>query len=189
MPDISGKQFTVRLYPNTEIRVGMKDLLSAPTDTIVNPANSGLSHGGGLAATIAKAAGDIMEEDCEKIIQKHGRVPKTIAVPTRAGNLPYKCIIHAVGPRMGDGDEYGKLTRTIFNTMKVCFKMNLKSVAFPAISTGIFAVPKEICAKAFIEALRQFWSEDEHRKINLVWVCLTLNDFPYFEKVMGTRRE
>jgi O-acetyl-ADP-ribose deacetylase (regulator of RNase III) len=185
MPDISLKQFTRKLYMETEIKVGVKDILGAPTDAIVNPANSGLSHGAGLAATIAEAAGELMEQDCEKIIQKYGRVPKTFAVATRAGNLPYRCIIHSVGPRMGDGDEYDKLKKTIFNTMRVCFNKNLKSIAFPAISTGIFGVPKDICARAFIGALDQFWRDKDHRRINLVWVCLTLDDFLHFEKVMN----
>ncbi len=185
MPDVSIKKFTRKLYTDIEIKVGVKDILSAPTSAIVNPTNSGLSHGSGLAAIIADAAGELMEQDCENIIQKYGKIPQTFAVPTRAGNLPYQCIIHAVGPRMGDGDECSKIEKTILNVMQICLKMNLKSIAFPAISTGIFGVPKDICAMAFIGALNQFWRDKAHRRVNLVWVCLTLDDFPHFEKAMA----
>ena len=108
-----------------------------------------------------------------------------MAVPSKAGDLPYRCIIHAVGPRMGDGDEYEMLRATIYNTLFVALKKGLRSVAFPAISTGIFGVPKDICANAFLGALEKFWKNPENRTLHLVWVCLTLDDFPDFEKVMN----
>lgn len=181
------QKFLCSLYPETELIVGVKDILSAPTDAIVNPANGGLSYGGGLAAVIAAAAGESMEQECDEIIRKMGRVPKTHAVSTRAGSLPYECIIHAVGPRMGDGDEYGKLKTTIANVMQLALNTNLKSVAFPAISTGIYGVPKDVCAKAFIDGLDQFWRDKSHRSVKLVWLCLMLDDYPIFENVMGKR--
>jgi O-acetyl-ADP-ribose deacetylase (regulator of RNase III) len=177
-------KFVLNLYGNTELIVGVKDILGAPTQAIVNPANSGLSHGAGLAAIISDAAGEEMEAACEKIISKIGKVPTSYAVPTIAGNLPYKYIIHAVGPRMGDGDTEGLLKDTIINVMKVGLKKNITSIAFPAIGTGIFGIPKETCAKAFISALNKFWQADENRKVNLVWICLTIDDFPYFEKAI-----
>ncbi len=178
-------QFTRKLYPETELKAGVKDILGAPTEAIVNPANGGLSHGGGVAAIIADAAGEILEQDCERIIQKMHRVRTTLAVPTRAGNLPFKYVIHAVGPRMGDGDEYEKIKKTILNVMRVAFKLNLTSIAFPAISTGLFRVPKDIFAKAFIEALDQFWGDESNRVINLAWLCLTIDDYPFYEKNMN----
>lgn len=179
------ERFICKLYTETELNVGVRDILSAPTEAIVNAANGGLSHGGGVAALIADAAGEILEQDCERIIQKLHRVPTTLAVPTRAGNLPFKYVIHAVGPRMGDGDEYEKIKKTIFNVMRLALKLNLTSIAFPAISTGIFRVPKDIFARAFIGALDQFWEIESNRMINLVWLCLTIDDFPFYEKVMN----
>jgi len=178
-------RFLCRLHPDTELIVGVKDILSAPTDAIVNPANGGLSHGGGLAAVIAQAAGESIEMECDEIIRKMGRVPKTHAVLTSAGRLPYRYVIHAVGPRMGDGDEYGKLKATIMYAMQLALDTKLTSVAFPAISTGIYGVPKELCAKAFMDALDQFWRDAPHRKVKLVWLCVMLDDYPIFEKVMN----
>ena len=184
MADITQRKFVSRLHPGTELFVGVKDIFGAPTDVIVNPANGGLTHGGGLAAAMALAAGESMEQECDEIIRKLGRVPQTHAVLTTAGRLPYQHIIHAVGPRMGDGDEYVKLKTTIINVMKLALETKLKSIAFPAISTGIFGVPKEVCANAFKDALDQFWRDEPHRQVTLVWVCVTMDDYPIFEKVM-----
>ena len=117
MQSINYEEMSLDFDNGKELKVGVRDLLGAPVDAIVNPANSGLSHGAGLASIISEAAGDIVEEDCERIIKKIGKIPETIAVPTRAGNLPYKGIIHAVGPRMGDGDELNKLKQTISNSL------------------------------------------------------------------------
>lgn len=185
MPDILRQKFLCRLHPGTELFVGVKDIFGAPTDVIVNPANGGLSHGGGLAATIALAAGEYMEQECEEIVRKSGRVPTTHAVLTAAGKLPYKYIIHAVGPRMGDGDEYGKLKTTILNVMQLALDTKLTSIAFPAISTGIFGVPKSVCAKAFKDALEQFWRDEPHRLVRLAWLCVTMDDYPIFNRVMN----
>lgn len=95
------------MYPNgREYKITMRDLLDTPVDAIVNPANSGLSHGGGLAARISDEAGPELDDECGRILKKAGGViPVTYALPTKAYNLPYKGIIHAVGPIIGDGDE------------------------------------------------------------------------------------
>ena len=100
---------------NRTFKAGIRDLLGAPVEAIVNPANSGLSHGAGLAGIISDEAGPELDEECEKIIGKVGKIPTTYAVPTRAGNLPFKGIIHAVGPRMGSGVEQERLEETLIN--------------------------------------------------------------------------
>lgn len=185
--DILQNKFLCNLYPGTELIVVVKDLLGAPTDAIVNPANGGLTHGGGLAAAIASEAGVSMELECDEIIRKMGRVPLTQAVLTKSGKMPYKYIIHAVGPRMGDGDEYGKIKTTIMNVMRLALDAKLTSVAFPAISTGIYGVPKVLCAKAFLDALTKYWMDEQSRFVKHVWLCLTLDDYPIFEKVMSQK--
>ena len=90
-----GKRFEISNY----------DLLFEDTDCIVNAANGGLSHGGGVAAAISKAAGPELDEEGDRIVEEHGRIPVGEAVVTTAGDLPFKGVIHAVGPRLGDGDE------------------------------------------------------------------------------------
>ena len=96
-------------------KVCVSDLLGVGVDAIVNPANSGLSHGGGLAAAISAEGGPEVDRQCSLAIKKIGRIPVTQNVVTTAGQLPYKGVIHAVGPRMGDGDEQLKIEKTIIN--------------------------------------------------------------------------
>jgi len=166
-------------------KTGIRDLLGAPVEAIVNPANSGLSHGAGLAGIISDEAGPEMDAECDKIIAKVGQIPTTYAVPTLAGNLPFKGIIHAVGPRMGSGDEQQRIEATIVNVLKVADKKGWTSVAFPAISTGIFGIPKEVCAAAFNNAVPAYWEINQESGIALVWLCLTSDDFPAFREVLA----
>jgi O-acetyl-ADP-ribose deacetylase len=177
----------VKNYGNGRaFKVGVRDLLGAPVDAIVNPANSGLSHGGGLAAIISDEAGPELDEACERIIEKVGKIPTTYAVPTPAGNLPFKGVIHAVGPRMGSGEEQIRIEETIINTLKVADKKGWTSVAFPAISTGIFGVPKEICAAAFKNAVPSFWENHPGSSVSLVFLCLTNDDYEAFSRILAS---
>lgn len=171
-------------YPeNRELKISVSDLLGAPVDAIVNPANSGLSHSGGIAALISREAGPKLNLHCKKIIEKYGKIPVTKAVVTTAGRMQYKGIIHAVGPRMGDGDEQKKIETTIINCMRKASEKEWSSIGFPAISTGLFYIEPEVCANAFKNAISKFWEECPESSLNLVWLCLTIDDFPKFEKV------
>jgi O-acetyl-ADP-ribose deacetylase (regulator of RNase III) len=176
--------FSLTFPGGKTFRVGVYDLLGVAVDAIVNPANSGLSHGGGLAAIIADEAGPQLEQHCRQIIKQVGRIPVTQAVVTVAGNLPYKGVIHAVGPRMGDGDEQVKIQRTIVNCLRRADKRGWWSVAFPAISTGIFSVPSDVCAQAFKSAVPQFWETYPDTSVKQIWLCLTMNHYPDFECIL-----
>ncbi len=123
--------------------VVISDLLYEPVACIVNAANGGLSHGGGVAAAILKAAGSRFDRECQLLVHAYGRIPIGGAVVTTAGQLPYKGIIHAVGPRLGNGDEENKLVQTLKNSFLRAHERGWKSLAFPAISSGIYAVPYE----------------------------------------------
>ena len=177
----SGHSFT-QDYHGRKFCVGVKDLLGAPTDTIVNPANSGLSHGAGVAEQIATFAGEAFVEDCRRKVAKLGRVLLTQAVITCAGNLPYKGIINAVGPRMTEANVPGKLEQTITNSLALADAQGWISIAFPALSTGIFGVPKEVCAKAFGRAVPTYWRDHPQSNIRLVWLCLFQRDYAEFKK-------
>jgi len=178
------QEFTVE-FPNDKLfKVGVRDLLGAPVDAIVNPANSGLSHGSGLAAVISSEAGPKLERHSDQIIKKHGQIPVTKAVATTAGNLTFKGVIHAVGPRNGDRDEQQKIEQTILNCLGAAHVKGWKSIAFPAISTGIFMIPKEACALAFRNAIEVFWSRYPNSPVKLIFLCLTVQDYPEFERVI-----
>ncbi|MCE9641458.1 MAG: macro domain-containing protein [Betaproteobacteria bacterium] len=148
------------------------DLLNTRVDCIVNAANGGLSHGGGVAAAIAEAAGPKLEDECERIIREHGRIAVTHSVITTAGELPYKGVIHVVGPRMGDGDEERKLTRTLQLAFVQAHKRGWSSLAFPAVSSGIFAVPYEACARAYLKAVTGYFELYPETCLRTIRLCV-----------------
>ncbi|MDZ7361552.1 MAG: macro domain-containing protein [candidate division KSB1 bacterium] len=122
------------------------DITEQTTEAIVNPANSGLILGGGVAGAIRRKGGPKIQEECNKI----GGTPVGTAVITTGGNLKAKHVIHAVGPQMGEGDEDRKLRDATLNSLKVADQNKLKSIALPAISTGIFGYPIDRCAQIML---------------------------------------
>ena len=123
------------------------DLTEMNTDAIVNAANAQLILGGGVAGAINRKGGPKIQEECNKI----GGTFVGGAVITTGGNLKAKHVIHAVGPRMGEGDEDQKLKNATSNSLKVADENNLMSVSFPAISTGIFGFPIRRCAEIMLK--------------------------------------
>ncbi len=132
------------------------DLTEQATDAIVNAANAQLILGGGVAGAIRKKGGPKIQEECNKI----GGTFVGGAVITTGGNLKAKYVIHAVGPRMGEGNEDEKLKNATLNSLKVADENKLKSIAFPAISTGIFGFPMDRCAKIMLSTTIDYLSKD-----------------------------
>ena len=123
------------------------DITEIQTDAIVNAANAQLVLGGGVAGAIRKKGGPKIQEQCNKI----GGTFVGGAVITTGGNLKAKHVIHAVGPRMGEGNEDEKLKNATLNSLKVADENHLKSISFPAISTGIFGFPIKRCAEIMLK--------------------------------------
>jgi O-acetyl-ADP-ribose deacetylase (regulator of RNase III) len=126
----------------TILELTQGDITDLDTDAIVNAANTALQLGGGVAGAIRRKGGPKIQEECNKI----GGTHVGGAVITTGGNLKAKYVIHAVGPRHGEEHEDAKLKDATLNSLILTDKNNLKSVAFPAISTGIFGFPKDRCA-------------------------------------------
>jgi O-acetyl-ADP-ribose deacetylase (regulator of RNase III) len=136
------------------------DLLSEPVDAIVNAANGGLSHGGGVAALISREAGSALDDEGDAIVKQRGRLPTGEAVVTTAGRLSqFKGVIHAVGPVQGDGDEEAKLAAAIRSALLRAHERGWKAVSFPAVSSGIFAVPPAVCAKGYVRGVKEFFAQ------------------------------
>jgi O-acetyl-ADP-ribose deacetylase len=95
----------INLDNNKILRLVNGDITERNVDAIVNAANSFLKHGGGVAAAIVGKGGTIIQEESDRIVAIRGLVPVGSAVITTAGKLPCKAVIHAVGPRMGEGNE------------------------------------------------------------------------------------
>ena len=151
------------------------NLLEEPVDAIVNAANGHLAHGGGVAGIISRAAGPALQEESDRLVASRGPFPTGSAVATTAGKLPFKGVIHAVGPRYGEGDEEEKLVRALSAAFALAAERGWQSVAFPAVSAGIFAVPLEICARAYLAAARR-------AKLSKVRLCL--RDQPVIDAVL-----
>ena len=130
------------------------NLLEEPVDAIVNAANGHLAHGGGVAGAISRAAGPELQTESDRRVREHGPYAAGEAVVTAAGKLPFKGVIHAIGPRHGEGDEEGKLISALSRTFRLAEERGWESVAFPAVSSGIFAVPADVCARAYVAAAR-----------------------------------
>jgi O-acetyl-ADP-ribose deacetylase (regulator of RNase III) len=127
---------------NTILELIRGDITYQTTDAIVNAANASLQLGSGVAGAIRRRGGPAIQEECNRI----GGTHVGGAVITTGGNLPAKHVIHAVGPIHGDDHEDEKLKDATLNSLKLADKNRLKSIAFPAISTGIFGFPKVRCA-------------------------------------------
>jgi putative ATPase len=130
------------------------DLLQEPVEAIVNAANGYLAHGGGVAGIISRAAGPALQAESDRLVAAHGPFATGSAVVTTAGALAFKGVIHAVGPRYGDGGEESKLFNALTASWERARENGWDSVSFPAVSSGIFAVPLDICARAYLRAAR-----------------------------------
>ena len=128
------------------------DITEMDTDAIVNAANDRLVLGGGVAGAIRRKGGPAIQAECDKI----GGTFVGGAAITTGGRLKARHVIHAVGPRMGEGDEDEKLRNATLNSLKVADENGLKSVAFPAISTGIFGFPMPRCAQIMLAAAVEY---------------------------------
>jgi O-acetyl-ADP-ribose deacetylase (regulator of RNase III) len=122
------------------------DITEMDTEAIVNAANAQLILGGGVAGAIRTKGGPAIQEECDRI----GGTFVGGAVKTGGGNLKAKYVIHAVGPRMGEGNEDEKLKNATLNSLKLCDGDGIKSLSFCAISTGIFGFPVDRCAEIMI---------------------------------------
>jgi len=131
---------------NRQLRLIIGDITEQHTDAIVNAANAQLILGGGVAGAIRSKGGPSIQEECNRI----GGTIVGEAVCTGAGYLPATYVIHAVGPMMGEGNEDEKLRNAVHNSLLRAEEKNLESIAFPAISTGIFGYPPERCAEVML---------------------------------------
>jgi O-acetyl-ADP-ribose deacetylase (regulator of RNase III) len=141
-----------------KLRLVEGNIVALQVDAIVNAANKSLILGGGVAGAIRNFGGPQIQEECNAI----GPIDVGEAVLTNAGNLKAHYVIHAVGPVYGEGDENIKLANAVSNSLKIAQKKEIKSIAFPAISTGIFRFPIKRCAEIMIKVCMDFLKENRY---------------------------
>ena len=128
------------------------DIATLAVDAIVNAANEQLAPGGGVCGAIHRAAGPDLARACAKA----GRCPTGEARITPGFHLPAKFVIHAVGPvwHGGNAGEAGLLAGAYRTSLRLAREHNVKSIAFPAISTGIFGYPLQAATDIAVETIR-----------------------------------
>lgn len=133
----------VHVLGTTAIGTVHGDLTRQNVDAIVNAANEHLAHGGGVAAAIVRAGGRIVQDESDEWVRANGPVTSGHAAVTSAGGMPAEFVIHVVGPRYRDGqDNEGLLRAAVRAALEAGAAAGARSVAFPAISAGIFGYPR-----------------------------------------------
>lgn len=149
------------LINDTLIKIVQGDITDQAVDAIVNAANSHLILGSGVAGAIREKGGPAIQDECNRI----GWCDVGDAVVTGAGRLPARYVIHAVGPRLGEGNEPGKLASATRASLILAEEKGLHAIALPAISTGVFGFPLEACAQIMLRVAIDIAFEDfQHLK-------------------------
>jgi O-acetyl-ADP-ribose deacetylase (regulator of RNase III) len=167
---------------NQRIHVVRGDITELTVDAIVNAANSSLLAGGGVCGAIHDAAGPELEEECSRL----GGCPTGEARLTRGYRLPARYVIHTVGPVWygGNYDEAEQLASCYRNSLQLASDHGLETIAFPAISTGIFGYPLEDATRIAVREVRGFLAENE-KPAQVQFVCWSDKSYQTYSQVMG----
>ncbi|GAB4162340.1 MAG: O-acetyl-ADP-ribose deacetylase [Winogradskyella sp.] len=165
------------------IRLINGDITKIKVDAIVNAANTSLLGGGGVDGAIHRAGGKEILEECYKIRNRQGACKVGGAVITKAGDLPCKYVIHTVGPKWNGGknNEEELLKKAYTNTLIIALENNIKSLAFPNISTGIYGYPKEKAAVIAIDTIISFTNKKTILE-EVIFVCFDNENYNYYKK-------
>ncbi|HEX05633.1 MAG TPA: macro domain-containing protein [Bacteroidetes bacterium] len=171
---------TSRLHAvQVEVALVLGDLTVEVVDAIVNAANNHLAHGGGVAGAICRRGGPSIQRES----YTRAPVPVGEATWTSAGDLNAKYVIHAVGPRWGEGDEDEKLANAVQSSLDIANRpdLEIKTVSMPAISTGIFGFPLKRAAEVILSAIHDWLNSHPDTQLKIIRLCLfdrqTLNTF------------
>jgi O-acetyl-ADP-ribose deacetylase (regulator of RNase III) len=166
------------LFQNTKVRIIRGDLTESNVDAIVNAANSYLQHGGGVAGAIVRKGGHVIQEESNKI----GHVPVGDCAITTGGRLKARFVIHAVGPRWGEGDEENKLKKAVRSALTLASERGFETLSMPAISAGIFGFPKERCADIMVYETKRFLKDIKETSLKEINFYLLDEDIIQFFK-------
>ena len=171
-------------YKDTTIKTIEDDITKIKVDAIVNAAKATLLGGGGVDGAIHKAGGSTILEQCKKI----GGCPTGEARITTGGNLPSNYVIHTVGPIYKDGrsGEDKLLYNAYYNSLKLAKEYNLKTVAFPSISTGVYGYPKKEAMEVAIKSILDFIDE-EGFVLEVIFVLFSEDEFILYNNYLSEK--
>jgi O-acetyl-ADP-ribose deacetylase (regulator of RNase III) len=160
------------LFGDLTVQIDQGDITRQNVDAIVNAANKYLRHGGGVAGAIVARGGNSIQQESDEWIRQHGAVTHDHPAITGAGMLPCLHVIHAVGPMWGEGEEIQKLQQAILSSLIVANDLKCQSVAYPAISTGIFGFPMKLAADCFVQSISVFAASDTLHFLQIIKIIL-----------------
>ena len=161
------------------------DITKIKVDAIVNAANTSLLGGGGVDGAIHRAGGGAILAECEKIRSKQGGCKVGEAVITTAGKLPSNYVIHTVGPVWNNGknNEEGLLACAYLNSLNLAVNHQVKSIAFPNISTGIYHFPKQKAAEIAIKTISDFLATNRQIE-KVIFVCFDDENYKIYTELL-----
>jgi len=166
------------------IQVIKGDITLQKVDAIVNAANTSLLGGGGVDGAIHRAGGPKILEECMAIRNKQGGCKTGEAVITTGGNLAAKYVIHTVGPvwNGGNSNETQLLASAYKNSLLLAAKNNIKSIAFPNISTGIYHFPKQKAAMIAFNTVKEFMFDNTVIE-DIYFVCFDEENYSIYQSL------
>lgn len=162
------------------------DITKLCVDAIVNAANSGLLGGGGVDGAIHRAGGSKILEECKEIRRKQGGCKTGEAVITTGGLLKAKYVIHTVGPiwRGGNNNEDMLLANCYKSSLKLAEENNIRTIAFPNISTGVYGFPKKRAANIAFNTVKNYLSHSKNIE-KVIFVCYDAENYKLYSELMS----
>lgn len=154
------------------------DLTEMDTDAIVNAANNDLQHGGGVAGAIRRKGGDIIQKESNEI----GSIPVGGAAITSGGKLKARYVIHAASMQLGGQTTAQALRSSTAHSLRIAAEKGLKTVAFPAVGTGIAGFPMEECAEIMLREVMEHLKRGSSLE-KVYFVLFDASALKTFEKV------
>ncbi|HSE84476.1 MAG TPA: macro domain-containing protein [Thermodesulfobacteriota bacterium] len=165
-----------------KIRIKRGDITEMEVDAIVNAANTDLLLGSGVAGAIRRKGGDLIQKECDKI----GSIPLGEAAVTGAGNLKAKYVIHAAGMHIGGGVGEDSLRATTKNSLLRADEKGVRTIAFPAIGTGVGGFPVDECARVMIDTVSEHLKNEKTSIEKVYFVLFDEGAFNAFDEYLKT---
>ena len=170
----------------TEVILKKGDITDEKTDAIVNAANSSLMGGGGVDGAIHRKGGPDILKECKRIRKEKypDGLPTGQAVITTGGDLKARHVIHTVGPiwHGGDRGEEELLTQCYRNCLRIAIKYDLKSIAFPSISTGAYRYPVEEASGVALRTVKEYYIEENNALDIVIYVLFSDRDLKVYQR-------
>lgn len=170
----------------TSIKLQKGDITKLKADAIVNAANSSLMGGGGVDGAIHRTGGPMILEECMQLVNRQGGCKTDDAVITTGGYLPAKKVIHTVGPvyNGGKNNEAALLANCYKNSLQLAADNELKTIAFPDISTGVYGYPKKEAAAIAVDAVKDFVNAQANVLNEVIFVCYDDENYLIYQQLL-----